>query len=63
MSSAVTTMTRVAVTISLTEHAGVVLVRTALRCVKDQLGHTSIEETEGTYGHLEQERAGAQGGP
>jgi integrase len=27
-----------------------------LRYVKDQLGHTSIEETEGTYGHLERER-------
>jgi integrase len=24
--------------------------------VKDQLGHSSIEETEGTYGHLVQER-------
>jgi hypothetical protein len=23
-----------------------------LRWVKDQLGHASIEETEGTYGHL-----------
>ncbi len=27
-----------------------------LRWVKDQLGHASIEETEGTYGHLERER-------
>jgi integrase len=27
-----------------------------LRYVKDQLGHASIEETEGTYGHLERER-------
>jgi integrase len=27
-----------------------------LRYVKDQLGHSSIEETEGTYGHLERER-------
>jgi len=26
------------------------------RWVKDQLGHASIEETEGTYGHLERER-------
>ena len=26
-----------------------------LRWVKDQLGHASIEETEGTYGHLERE--------
>ena len=29
-----------------------------LRWVKDQLGHASIEETEGTYGHLERERHG-----
>jgi len=27
-----------------------------LRWVRDQLGHASIEETEGTYGHLERER-------
>lgn len=27
-----------------------------IRWVKDQLGHSSIEETEGTYGHLEPER-------
>jgi integrase len=27
-----------------------------LRWVKDQLGHASIEETEGTYGHLERDR-------
>ena len=27
-----------------------------LRWVKDQLGHASIDETEGTYGHLERER-------
>jgi integrase len=27
-----------------------------LRYVKDQMGHASIEETEGTYGHLEVER-------
>src|SRR5206468_683536 len=27
-----------------------------LRYVKDQLGHASIEETEGTYGHLERRR-------
>jgi len=27
-----------------------------LRFVKDQMGHASIEETEGTYGHLELER-------
>ena len=27
-----------------------------LRWVKDQLSHASIEETEGTYGHLERER-------
>ena len=27
-----------------------------LRWVKDQLGHASIEETEGTYGRLERER-------
>jgi integrase len=27
-----------------------------LRFVKDQMGHSSIEETEGTYGHLELER-------
>ena len=27
-----------------------------LRWVKDQLGHASIEETEGPYGHLERER-------
>ena len=27
-----------------------------LRWVRDQLGHSSIEETEGTYGHLERER-------
>jgi integrase len=27
-----------------------------LRWVKDQMGHSSIEETEGTYGHLEAER-------
>jgi len=27
-----------------------------LRWVKDQLGHASIEETEGTYGPLERER-------
>ena len=27
-----------------------------LRYVKDQMGHASIEETEGTYGHLERER-------
>jgi len=27
-----------------------------LRWVKDQLGHASIEKTEGTYGHLERER-------
>ncbi len=27
-----------------------------IRWVKDQLGHSSIEETEGTYGHLERER-------
>ena len=27
-----------------------------LRWVKDQFGHASIEETEGTYGHLERER-------
>ena len=27
-----------------------------LRWVKDQLGHANIEETEGTYGHLERER-------
>ena len=27
-----------------------------LRWVKDQLGHASIEETEGTYGHLQRER-------
>ena len=29
-----------------------------LRWVKAQLGHASIEETEGTYGHLERERHG-----
>jgi integrase len=27
-----------------------------LRWAKDQLGHASIDETEGTYGHLERER-------
>ena len=27
-----------------------------LRYVKDQMGHSSIDETEGTYGHLELER-------
>lgn len=27
-----------------------------LRYVKDQMGHASIEETEGTYGHLQRER-------
>jgi len=27
-----------------------------LRYVKDQMGHSSIHETEGTYGHLERER-------
>ena len=27
-----------------------------IRWVRDQLGHASIEETEGTYGHLEPER-------
>jgi integrase-like protein len=27
-----------------------------LRWVKDQLGHASIDETEGTYGHLEREQ-------
>ena len=27
-----------------------------LRYVKDQMGHSSIDETEGTYGHLERER-------
>ncbi len=27
-----------------------------LRWVRDQLGHASIEQTEGTYGHLERER-------
>jgi hypothetical protein len=27
-----------------------------LRFVKDQMGHASIEETEGTYGHLQIER-------
>jgi len=27
-----------------------------LRYVKDQMGHASIEETEGTYGHLEREK-------
>ena len=27
-----------------------------IRWVKDQLGRASIEETEGTYGHLERER-------
>ena len=27
-----------------------------LRYVKDQMGHASIDETEGTYGHLEHER-------
>ena len=27
-----------------------------LRYVKDQMGHASIEETEGTHGHLEVER-------
>jgi site-specific recombinase XerD len=27
-----------------------------LRYVKDQMGHASIEETEGTYGHLAPER-------
>ena len=27
-----------------------------LRFVKDQMGHASLEETEGTYGHLERER-------
>jgi hypothetical protein len=27
-----------------------------LRWVRDQLGHASIDETEGTYGHLERER-------
>ena len=27
-----------------------------LRYVKDQMGHASIEETEGTYGHLARER-------
>ncbi len=27
-----------------------------LRYVRDQLGHASIEETEGTYGHLERRR-------
>jgi len=27
-----------------------------LRWVKDQLGHAGIDETEGTYGHLERER-------
>ena len=27
-----------------------------LRYVKDQLGHASIDETEGTYGHLERRR-------
>jgi hypothetical protein len=27
-----------------------------LRYVKDQMGHASIDETEGTYGHLEAER-------
>jgi integrase len=30
--------------------------RADLRWVKDQLGHASIEETEGTYGHLAVER-------
>src|SRR2546425_6769910 len=30
--------------------------RADLRYVKDQLGHASIEETEGTYGHLERRR-------
>jgi hypothetical protein len=29
---------------------------TDLGWVRDQLGHASIEETEGTYGHLERER-------
>ena len=27
-----------------------------LRFVKDQMGHSSIEKTESTYGHLELER-------
>jgi integrase len=27
-----------------------------LRYVKDQMGHASLEETEGTYGHLAPER-------
>ena len=27
-----------------------------LRYVRDQMGHSSIDETEGTYGHLERER-------
>lgn len=27
-----------------------------LRWVRDQLGHAGIEETEGTYGHLERKR-------
>jgi len=27
-----------------------------LRYVRDQMGHSSIDETEGTYGHLELER-------
>ena len=27
-----------------------------LRFIKDQMGHSSIEETEGTYGHLQLER-------
>ena len=27
-----------------------------LRYVEDQMGHASIEETEGTYGHLQRER-------
>ena len=27
-----------------------------LRYVKDQMGHSSIDETEGTYSHLEVER-------
>ncbi len=27
-----------------------------LRYVRDQMGHASIQETEGTYGHLDRER-------